>query len=295
LIAAADARSSSRAHPGEVRIGAMSVHRLGFGTMRLTGAEAWGPPADRQAAIRTLQALPELGVNFVDTADSYGPEVAEDLVREALFPYDGVVVATKGGLVRASSENRWLDGRPEHLVAAAKRSRDRLGVEAIDLWQLHRIDGEVPADEQFGAIRTLLDEGVIRHAGLCEVSVVQIEAAQRVFPVSAVQNRYNFLDRRSERVVDHCAAAGICFIAWFPLRGGALAKPTSVLAEAARARGATPAQVALAFILARSPAILPIPGASKLAQLRENLAAGSLSLTKAELAALARLRALPKS
>lgn len=275
---------------GEVQIGSMKVHRLGFGAMRITGAEVWGPPADRPEVIQTLKRLADLGVDFIDTASSYGPGVSESLIREALHPYDRLVVATKGGLVRMNPDDRWLDCRPEHLIVEARRSRDRLGVESIDLWQLHRIDGEVPVDEQFGAIRVLLDEGVIRHAGLCEVSVAHIEAARKVFPVSSVQNRYNFIDRRSEGVVDYCAGAGICFIPWFPLRGGSLAKPGSPLAAFAQARGLTPAQVALAFLLWRSPTILPIPGAAKVAHLEENVAATAVSLSDMDLEELARLR-----
>lgn len=275
---------------GELQIGDAKVNRIGFGAMRITGPEVWGPPADMPEVVRTLRRLPELGVNFIDTASSYGPGVSESLIREALYPYEGMVVATKGGLVRMNPDDRWVDGRPENLIAEAKRSRERLGVEAIHLWQLHRIDGEVPVDEQFAAIRTLLDEGVIRHAGLCEVAIPQIEAARKVFPVSAVQNRYNFVDRRSEGVVDYCAREGLCFIPWFPLRGGALARPGSPLAALAEALGATSAQLALAYLLRRSPTMLPIPGASKVAQLEENVGAAGVALSEADLHELTRLR-----
>jgi pyridoxine 4-dehydrogenase len=272
------------------QLGRHRLNRLGFGAMRITGPEVWGPPADRQEAIRTLRRLPELGINFIDTANSYGPNVSEKLIREALYPYDGLFIATKGGLVRVSQEDRWMDGRPEHLIAEAKRSCDKLGVSSLDMWQLHRIDGEVPMDEQFGAIRTLLDEGIIRHAGLCEVSVREIEAAAKIFPVATVQNRYNFLDRRSEMVLAHCTAQGIGFIPWYPLRAGALAVPGSPLATIAARRHATPAQIALSYLLHLSPVMLPIPGTSKVAHLEENAAATTLLLSEQEMEELAALR-----
>jgi pyridoxine 4-dehydrogenase len=272
------------------RLGKHELNRLGFGGMRIAGPEIWGPPRDPHEVMRTLRRLPEVGVNLIDTANSYGPDISEQLICEALHPYTGLFIATKGGLVRISPEERWLDGRPEHLIAEAKRSCEKLGVSSLDLWQLHRIDGEVPMDEQFGAIKTLLDEGIIRHAGLCEVSVREIEAASKVFPVATVQNRFNYLDRRSEMVLAHCTAHHIGFIPWYPLRAGYLAAPDSPLAAFAAERDATPAQVALAYLLHLSPVLLPIPGSSNLAHLEENCAATELFLNEEEMAELTKLR-----
>ncbi len=266
--------------------GDVPVHRLGFGAMRVTGPGIWGEPADRAGSLRTLRRLPELGVNFVDTADSYGPDVSEQLIREALHPYPDMLIATKGGLVR-NGPNKWIPvGRPEYLRQQAMMSLRLLGVEQIGLWQLHRIDPKVPRDEQFGLIRALLDEGVIRHAGLSEVSVEEIEAARRVFPVSSVQNRYNLVDRTSEDVLDYCAAQNIGFIPWYPLAAGDLAKPGSVLDRIAHAHGAAPSQVALAWVLRRSPVMLPIPGTSQVAHLEENVAAVGIELSDADFASL---------
>lgn len=201
------------------RIGAITINRLGYGAMRITGTGIWGAPSDRSAALATLRRLPELGVNFIDTADSYGPDVSEELICEALHPYRGLLIATKAGF-RRPGPDRWLpDGRPAYLMAQAKGSLRKLRVEQIDLWQLHRIDPRVPRDEQFGAVRQLLDEGIIRNAGLSEVSVADIEAAQRIFPVATVQNRYNLIDRGSEDVLTFCAANNIGFMPWFPPRG----------------------------------------------------------------------------
>jgi len=277
----------SAADSGIFKIGGdLPVHRLGFGAMRITGRGVWGEPADRAEALRTLRRLPELGVDFIDTADSYGPDVSENLVREALHPYGKIVVATKGGLTRPGPDVWVPDGRPEYLIAQARKSCRQLGVEQIDLWQLHRIDAKVPRDEQFGAIRLLLDQGVIRHAGLSEVSVSQIEAAARVFPVATVQNRYNLVDRGSEAVLAYCEAHGIGFIPWFPLAAGALAKPGGPLDTVARAHGASPSQIALAWILRRSPVMLPIPGTSQVAHLEENVAAAGIVLTDAQFGAL---------
>src|SRR5262249_38905218 len=222
--------SISAAKSGTFRIGASTeVNRLGFGTMRLTGRGIWGPPPDRHEAVRTLQRVPQLGVNFIDTADSYGPNVAEELLREVLHPYKGLVIATKAGLARTGPDAWTPLGRPEYLIQQAYTSCQRLGVEQIDLWQLHRIDPKVPRDEQFGAIRELLDKGLIRHAGLSEVGVAEIEAASRVFKVATVQNRYNLIDRNSEEVLDFCTRQGIGFIPWFPLARGGLAVAGSVL------------------------------------------------------------------
>jgi pyridoxine 4-dehydrogenase len=275
------------AKSGTFRVGGdVSIHRLGFGSMRLTGRGIWGPPEDRAEALRTLKRLPHLGVNFVDTADSYGPEFAEQLIREALHPYDGILVATKAGLAR-TGPNEWTPlGRPEYLIQQAYVSCNRLGVDQIGLWQLHRIDPKVPRDEQFDAVKTLLDQKVIRHAGLSEVSVADIEAASKVFKVSTVQNKYNLVDRESEEVLDYCTRQGIGFIPWFPLAAGSLAGPGSVLDAIAKRQGAAPSQVALAWTLKRSPVMLPIPGTSKVSHLDENVAAVSVELSNEDFAAL---------
>ena len=267
--------------------GEMAVHRLGYGAMRITGSGIWGDPADRSEAIATLKRLPDLGINFVDTADSYGPDVSEELIREALHPYGGdILVATKAGLAR-TGPSQWVPlGRPEYLIQQAHTSRRRLGVETIGLWQLHRIDSKVPRDEQFGAIKSLIGAGVIRYAGLSEVSVAEIEAAQKAFKVATVQNRYNFADRSSEDVLDYCEKHGIGFIPWFPLGAGDLAKPGSALDAIAHAHEATPGQIALAWLLQRSPVMLPIPGTSKVAHLEENIAAADIKLTAAEFTSL---------
>jgi pyridoxine 4-dehydrogenase len=278
---------ASIAASGVFKIGGdIAVHRLGYGAMRITGRGIWGDPADRPEAIATLKRLPELGVDFIDTADSYGPDVSEELIREALHPYGNILVATKAGLTR-TGPNLWVpNGRPEYLIQQAHTSRRRLGVETIGLWQLHRIDPKVPRDEQFGAIKTLINAGVIRHAGLSEVSVAEIEAAQRAFKVATVQNRYNFADRSSEDVLDYCEKHGIGFIPWFPLGAGDLSKPGSALDAIAHTHGATSGQIALAWLLQRSPVMLPIPGTSKVAHLEENVAAADIKLTPAEFTTL---------
>jgi pyridoxine 4-dehydrogenase len=266
--------------------GEIAVHRLGYGAMRITGRGIWGDPEDRSEAIATLKRLPDLGINFIDTADSYGPDVSEELVREALHPYGDILVATKAGLAR-TGPSQWVPlGRPEYLIQQAHTSRRRLGVETIGLWQLHRIDSKVPRDEQFGAIKSLISAGVIRHAGLSEVSVGEIEAAQKAFKVATVQNRYNFADRSSEDVLDYCEKHGIGFIPWFPLGAGDLAKPGSALDAIAHAHEASPGQIALAWLLQRSPVMLPIPGTSKVAHLEENIAAADIKLTAAEFTSL---------
>jgi aryl-alcohol dehydrogenase-like predicted oxidoreductase len=270
--------------------GEISVNRLGYGAMQITGPGVWGPPRDPAEAIRVLKRLPELGVNFIDTADSYGPDISEQLIHKALHPYDGLLVATKAGFTR-SGPNMWhVDCRPEYLIAQAHKSRRQLGVEQIGLWQLHRIDSRVPRTEQFGAIKQLLDDGVIRHAGLSEVSVADIKAASQVFRVATVQNSYNLADCESDDVVDYCEANDIGFIPYYPLGDGELARPGGALDRLAKAKGATPGQVALAWLLKRSPVMLPIPGTSKVAHLEENVAAASLTLTDAEFAALDRKR-----
>ena len=274
---------------GTFRIGGdLEVHRLGFGAMRITGAGIWGDPPDPEECLRTLRRLPDLGINFIDTADSYGPDVSEELIREALRPYKGIVVATKGGLARTGPD-QWIPlGRREYLIQQAHTSRRRLGVERIDLWQLHRIDGETPRGEQFEAVRQLIGDGVIRHAGLSEVSIADIEAARKVFPVATVQNRYNLVDRTSEDVLDYCTQHGIGFIPWFPLAAGDLAKPGSILDTIAKKHGAAPSQVALAWILKRSPVMLPIPGTSKVSHLEENVAAVRIDLSEEDFQALDR-------
>jgi aryl-alcohol dehydrogenase-like predicted oxidoreductase len=273
---------------GQFKIGDTTINRLGYGAMRLTGPGIWGAPPDRSAALATLRRLPEIGVTFVDTADSYGPDVSETLIREALHPYEGMLIATKAGLTRPGPDQWTPNGRPAYLIAQAKGSLRKLGVEQIDLWQLHRIDPRVPRDEQFGAVRQLLDEGIIRHAGLSEVSVADIEAARRVFPVVTVQNRYNLVDRGSESVLAYCAANNIGFIPWFPLAAGELTEPGGVVDRVAQAHGATAGQVALAWLLQHSPVTLPIPGTLHVAHLEENVAAASVSLTPKEIAELDR-------
>ena len=281
--------NATAAKSGVFRIGSdAEVNRLGFGTMRLTGSGIWGPPRDRPEAIRTLQRLPQLGVNFIDTADSYGPNFAEELLREALHPYKGLIVATKAGLARTGPDAWTPLGRPEYLIQQAYTSCQRLGVEQISLWQLHRVDSTVPRDEQFDAIKFLLSKGVIRHAGLSEVSVEQIEAASRFFEVATVQNRYNLVDRQSEEVLDYCTRRGIGFIPWFPLAAGKLAGPGSVLDAVAQKHKVAPSQIALAWMLKRSPVMLPIPGTSKVAHLEENVAAVSIELSDEDFAALDR-------
>lgn len=267
--------------------GDMEVNRLGFGAMRVTGPGIWGPPADHGEAIRTLKRLPSLGVNFIDTADSYGPDVSEWLIKDALHPYNnGSIVATKGGLTRHGPDI-WLPvGRPEYLIQQVHKSLRNLGVERIDLWQLHRIDSRVPAKEQFDAIKSLIDSGLIRHAGLSEVSVADIEAASKVFKVATVQNRYNLVDRTSEDVLDYCTKHGIGFIPWYPLAAGELAKPGSLLDTVAKQHSVSPSQIALAWVLKRSPVMLPIPGTSKVKHLEENVRAADVTLTDDQFRAL---------
>ncbi len=267
---------------GQFILGDITINRLGFGAMRLTGKGVWGEPADRAACLATLRRLPELGVNFIDTADSYGPAVSENLIAEALYPYDGLLIATKGGLARPGPDIWAPLGRPEYLRECVTRSLRRLKIERIDLWQLHRIDPKVPRDEQFAAIRDMQRQGLIRHVGLSEVSVEDIGAAQKFFHVASVQNRYNLVDRASEDVLEHCAKAGIGFIPWFPLAAGELARPGSILNSIAKRKGASPSQIALAWVLKRSPVMLPIPGTSSVKHLEENVAAASIVLSDDE-------------
>ena len=275
---------------GTFRIGGqIPIHRLGFGAMRITGPGQWGEPEDRAEALRTLKRLPALGVNFIDTADSYGPDVSELLIREALHPYkNDLLIATKSGLARTGPDQWTPLGRPEYLIQQAHKSLRHLGVEQIGLWQLHRIDPKVPRDEQFAAVKSLLDDGLIRYAGLSQVSVPEIEAAAKVFKVATVQNRYNLVDRSSEEVLDYCGKHGIGFIPWFPLAAGSLAQSGSLLDTIAKRHQAVPSQVALAWMLKRSPVMLPIPGTSKVKHLEENVAAANLELSDEEFAALDR-------
>ena len=266
--------------------GEITVNRLGFGAMQITGPGVWGAPRDKAEALRVLKRLPELGIDFIDTADSYGPDVSEQLIREALHPFDGLLIATKAGFTR-SGPNLWhVNCRPEHLIAQAHKSRRQLDVDQIGLWQLHRIDHRVPRAEQFGAVKQLLDEGVIRHAGLSEVSVAEIKAASQVFRVATVQNSYNLADRDSDDVVDYCQANGIGFIPYYPLGDGELARPGGPLDRLAKAKGVTPGQIALAWLLKRSPVMLPSPGTSKVRHLEENAGAAAVTLTDAEFASL---------
>ena len=265
---------------GVFKIGDLTVHRLGYGAMQITGSGVWGPPKDPDEAMRVLRRSVELGVDLIDTADSYGPYDSEELIHEALHPYPrGLVIATKAGLCR-TGPNEWHPvGRPEYLRQECMMSLRRLGVEHIDLFQLHRIDPKVPADEQFGLLRDLQTEGKVRHLGLSEVTVEQIEAARRVCTVVTVQNRYNLADRESEAVLDYCEANNIGFIPWFPIASGKLAQPGGPVDRITKAIHATPAQVALAWLLRRSPVMLPIPGTSTTKHLEENCSAATVELT----------------
>jgi aryl-alcohol dehydrogenase-like predicted oxidoreductase len=275
---------------GTFPLGDLTVNRMGFGAMRLTGPGIWGPPPDRPEAIRVLQRAVELGVNFIDTADSYGPHVAEEIIAEALYPYPGLVIATKGGLERPGPD-RWVEnGRPEYLRRQLKGSLHRLKVDRIDLWQLHRIDPKVPADEQFGVMREFQEEGLVRHLGLSEVSADEVDRARKVVPIASVQNRYNVIDRKWDSEVDYCERDGLAFIPWFPLSAGSLPEP-GTLHRIAERHGATVYQIALAWLLARSPAILVIPGTSSVAHLEENVAAAEIQLSHKDKEELDRLGA----
>jgi aryl-alcohol dehydrogenase-like predicted oxidoreductase len=266
--------------------GDLTVQRMGFGAMRITGPGIWGEPENRDEALRVLRRLPELGIDFIDTADSYGPYVSEDLIREALHPYGNVIVATKGGLTRHGPDIWRPVGRPEYLRQCVLMSLRRLNVERIDLWQLHRIDNKLPRDEQFGVIAEMQREGLIRHVGLSEVNVEEIEAARKFFPVVSVQNLYNLVTRQSEAVLDYCERENIAFIPWFPLAAGKLSQPGSGLDQIAQRHNATPSQVALAWVLKRSPVMLPIPGTGKVKHLEENTAAAQLQLSAEDFATL---------
>jgi pyridoxine 4-dehydrogenase len=263
---------------GRFDLGAAQVNRLGFGTMRLTGPGVWGPPADPEAAVAVLRRAAELGVDLFDTADSYGPEVAENLVREALHPYTGLTIATKAGFLR-TGPNKWFPcGRPEYLRQQCESSLSRLGVDRIDLFQLHRVDPAVPAEDQFGLLAELVAEGKVAAVGLSEVGVGQIEAARAAVDVVSVQNRYNLVDRASDDVLRYCTEQGIAFLPWAPVAAGRLAEPGGPVAEIAERTGATSSQVALAWLLQRSSVMLPIPGTSSPEHVEENTRAAELTL-----------------
>jgi aryl-alcohol dehydrogenase-like predicted oxidoreductase len=268
--------------------GDLEVRRLGFGAMRITGNGIWGPPEDPEEAKRLLRRVVELGVNLVDTADSYGPEVSENLIAEALHPYpDGLVIATKGGL-RRSGPGQWpRDGRPEHLKEACEASLKRLRVDRIDLYQLHSPDPQVPLEDSIGALKELQDEGKVRHVGVSNVSLDELERARALVEVVTVQNRYSLADRHSEAVLDACERDGIGFIPWFPLATGDLARPGGPLDDLARRHDAAPSQLALAWLLARSPVMLPIPGTGSVEHFEENMKAESIELAPDELERLA--------
>jgi aryl-alcohol dehydrogenase-like predicted oxidoreductase len=280
--------TSIAAGSGTFKLGGdLEVNRLGYGTMQLTGEGVWGEPDDRDEAIAVLRRAVEAGVNFIDTADSYGPEVAEDLIHEALHPYsDDLVIATKAGLTRSGPGDWRPVGRPEYLRQQCEMSLRRLGLERIDLFQLHRIDAKVPLAEQVGELANLQQEGKIRHIGLSEVDVDQLQEAQETATIASVQNLFNLTARDAEPLLDRGEAEGIGFIPWFPLATGKLAESGGPLAEIAAETGAEPSQLALAWLLKRSPVMLPIPGTSSLAHLEQNLGAAELELTDEQFAAL---------
>jgi pyridoxine 4-dehydrogenase len=264
-------------------LGTLTVHRLGFGTMQLTGNGVWGPPRDHGGAIRVLRRAVELGVDLIDTADSYGPDIAENLIREALHPYPkSLKIATKAGFTRPGPDQWEECGRPDYLRQQCEGSLRRLGVDQIDLFQLHRIDPKVPADDQFGLLKELRDEGKVVEVGLSEVSVSQIEDALRIVPVVSVQNQYNIALRSADDVVDFCAERNIGFIPWFPLASGKLSGPGGPLDRVATETGGTVSQVCLAWLLIRSPVMLPIPGTSSIEHLEENCAAVGITLSEVQ-------------
>ncbi|MFZ0520961.1 MAG: aldo/keto reductase [Candidatus Acidiferrales bacterium] len=276
--------SGPAAKAGEFLIGnELRVVRLGFGAMRITGKGIWGEPADRAECVRVLRRAIELGINFIDTADAYGPYVSEEIIAEALHPYSAdLVIATKGGFERTGPD-RWVEnGKPEHLRSACEGSLKRLRLERIDLYQLHRIDPKVPAEDQLGTLKDLQAQGKIKHIGLSEVSVKQIQHAQTIVPIVSVQNRYSLADRGSEDVLQYCEKQKMGFIPWFPLAAGKLTGEKSVVSQVADELKAAPSQVALAWLLARSPVVLPIPGTSRVAHLEENVATAGLQLDEKE-------------
>jgi pyridoxine 4-dehydrogenase len=278
-------RASSYAIGGDMR-----VHRLGFGAMHLTGDGVWGEPADRSAALAVARRAVSLGVNFIDTADAYGPGVSEEILAEALHPYpEDIVIATKAGQSRPSRREWKPLGRPEYLRQQAELSLRRLRLERIDLFYLHRVDPHVPAGDQFGALRQLQDEGKVRHVGLSEVTIGQIEEARSIVGIASVQNLYNLTQQHYDDVIDYCEREGIAFMAWLPIASGAHARPDNPLAEVAKELDATPAQTALAWLLHRSPAVIPIPGTSSAAHLEENAGAAAIELTAQQFERLSRL------
>jgi pyridoxine 4-dehydrogenase len=277
------------AKAGEFLLGNdLRVTRLGFGAMRITGKGIWGPPATRAEAVRVLRRAVELGINFIDTADSYGPHVSEEIIAEALHPYPAnLVIATKGGFERPGPD-RWVEnGRPEHLRAACEGSLRRLRLDRIDLYQLHRIDPKVPAEDQLGTLKDLQAEGKIKHIGLSEVTVKQIRHAQTIVPIVSVQNRYSVADRGAEDVLEYCEKENMGFIPWFPLAAGQLSSGDSPIRRVAERLKATPSQVALAWLLSRSPVMLPIPGTSTVKHLEENVAAAGLKIDESKMQELA--------
>jgi pyridoxine 4-dehydrogenase len=264
--------------------GELNVRRLGFGAMRITGDGIWGPPEDRDGAIATVRRAVELGINLIDTADSYGPNVSEELIAEALHPYpEGLVIATKGGLTRGGPGQWSRDGRPEHLREACEASLKRLRVERIDLYQLHAPDPEVPYEDSVGTLKELRDEGKIRLVGVSNVTIDELETARSIVPVASVQNRFNLADRGAEDVLARCEELGLGFVPWFPLAAGSLAEPGGPLAEIAEAHDATAAQIAIAWLLARAEVMLPIPGTSTVEHLEENIAAAGIELSDKEI------------
>lgn len=279
-----DQRSRSAAAAGSITVGDLAVHRLGFGAMRITGPGIWGDPPDHEVALAVLRRAVELGVSFVDTADSYGPAVSEELIAEALHPYpEGLVIATKGGLERPGPGVWTSNARPEHLKEAAEASLRRLRLEQIPLYQLHRPDPAVPLEESLGALVDLQEQGKVRHVGVSNVSVAELARARAVLPIVSVQNRFNLADRTSDPVLDRCEADGIAFLPWAPIQG---VEKIGAVADVAARHGVSGRQVALAWLLARSPAVLPIPGTGSIDHLEENIAAASLELDAEDLAAL---------
>lgn len=266
--------------------GDLEVTRLGFGAMRITGDGIWGPPPDHDRAVAVLKRLPELGVDLIDTAESYGPYVSEELIHEALHPYENMTVATKGGLLRTGPGNWPVCGRPDFLRQGCEMSLRRLGLDEIPLYQLHRIDPDVPREEQFGVLRELQDEGKVRHVGLSEVSVEEVTAAREIVPIVSVQNLYNVSNRSAEDLVDYCDENDIGFIPWFPLGSGDLSRQDGPLADAAKTHDVSPSQIALAWLLHRSPVMLPIPGTGSVEHLEENVAAAQIELTDDEVQAI---------
>jgi pyridoxine 4-dehydrogenase len=277
----------SASQSGTFQLAGKTVHRLGYGAMRITGPGIWGEPADRAEAVAVLRRAVELGVNFIDTADSYGPGISEEIIAEALHPYgDDLLIATKAGLTR-SGPDVWVPvGRPAYLRQQAELSLRRLKVERLDLLQLHRIDPEVPLADQIGELKKLQDEGKVAAIGVSEVSVEQLKSAREIAEIATVQNLYNLTNRHSEDVLTYASEQGIGFIPWFPIAAGDLAKPGGAVDDVVRATGATPGQVALAWLLAKSPVMLPIPGTSKVSHLEENVAAAGVKLTDEQVAEL---------